>query len=390
MIFKLALRNIHGAGLRSVINVGIVTLVIIGIIWMQGMYSGWIRTAERQSREWLNGDGRYAHRDYDRYDPFSWDKSFAPVPAELQPLVAAGTAVPILISQGMLYPDGRMLSVTIRGIPADQKLLRLPTASLAEQSEYLPALIGSAMAKSARLHKGDIVTLRWRDRHGAFNAADIIISEVMQTPFTEVDQGQVWVDLIRLQQMKDAPSAATFIVVKDGSNPFLNLKDWEFQNMDFLMSDLHNIMKTERIQALVMYAILIFLAMIAIFDTQVLAVFKRRREIGTFTALGMTQNAIIRMFTVEGILYAGLASVAALILGMPLFIYFGVRGWKVPESYQSFGIEGYNDVIHFHYSPGMVLSTILIVILITALTSWIPTLRIARLKPTDALRGRMT
>lgn len=390
MIWKLALRNIRGAGLRSVINVGIIALVMMGIIWMQGMYSGWMKTAERQSREWQNGDGRYTHKSYDRYDPFSWDKSHASVPEELLPLVENGDAVPVLISQGVIYPDGRMISVTIKGIPAGQKLLKLPTADLGTESEYIPALIGANMAKSSHLNEGDVVTLRWRDVYGAFNAADIIITEIMRTPYLEVDQGQIWIDLERLQSMKDADGSATFIIMKDSSGLIKIEGDWVFLSIYDLMADMREIMKTERVQALIMYAVLLFLAMIAIFDTQVLAVFKRRREIGTFTALGMTQRAIIRMFTLEGMMYAVLASLTALIAGAPLFLYFGSKGWKVPESYASFGIEGYSDAIVFHYSPEMIISTVLIVIVITAIVSWIPTLRIARLKPTDALRGRLS
>jgi ABC-type lipoprotein release transport system permease subunit len=48
--------------------------------------------------------------------------------------------------------------------------------------------------------------------------------------------------------------------------------------------------------------------MIAIFDTQVLSLFKRRKEIGTLSALGMTQQQIIGLFTVEGLLYMSMLS----------------------------------------------------------------------------------
>lgn len=390
MVWKLAWRNIHGAGLRSLINVFIIALVIIGIIWMQGMYAGWMRMAERQTREWQNGDGRYTFKNYDKYDPFSWDKSNGKIPSELQPLVDKGTAVPVLISAGVIYPDGRMISIVVKGIPAAQKVLKLPTAVLAGDGDYIPALIGTGMAKTSHLKKDDIVTMRWRDIHGAFNAADIRIAEVMDTPELDVDNGQVWIDLSRLQSMKDAEGKATYIVLKDSKSITLHNSDWIFQSIYDLMIDLHNIMKVEKAQATIMYALLLFLAMIAIFDTQVLAVFKRRKEIGTFAALGMTTNEIIRMFTVEGMLYAVLASVAAGILGMPLFIYYGTKGWKVPGSYDSFGIAGFKESIIFYYSPQMIISTIIIVISVTAFVSWIPTLRIARLKPTDALRGRLS
>jgi putative ABC transport system permease protein len=235
-----------------------------------------------------------------------------------------------------------------------------------------------------------VVTLRWRDIHGAFNAADLQIVKVMKTPDMDVDNNQIWIDLHRLQTMKDANNHATFIVLNNSKGITVSNKNWKFESIDDLMTDLHNIMKVEKGQAHIMYGILIFLAMIAIFDTQVLAVFKRRREIGTFTALGMTQRQIIRMFTVEGMMYAVLASVAAGILGLPLFIYYGTKGWQLPSAYDVFGIAGFKDSIIFYYSPQMILTTIVLILIMTAFTSWIPTLRIARLRPTDALRGRLT
>jgi len=389
MMWKLAWRNIYGAGLRSIINIFILAFVIIGIIWMEGMYEGWMRIAERQSKEWECAGGRYEMAAYDRFDPFSWDKSHAVIPLSLQPLVQKGDAVPILISTGSIFPQGRMKAVVIKGIPAGQTALKLPTKALADSGEYIPALIGTNMAKSSALNKGDIVTLRWKDVHGAFNAADIVIAEVMQTPVMSVDNDQLWLDLNRLQQMKDLPQQTTFIVLKSGVQAPPNVPGWRFLTVDDMLADLHEIMQTETKQAYITYAILLFLAMIAIFDTQVLAVFRRRKEIGTLTALGMTAQRIILLFTVEGMLYAVLASGAAAILGMPLFIYFGTRGWLLPESFQDFGIAGFKDPVVFEYTLGMVISTLVLVISLTAFVSWIPALRIARLKPTDALRGKL-
>jgi ABC-type antimicrobial peptide transport system permease subunit len=281
-----------------------------------------------------------------------------------------------------------MFSIVLKGIPAQQKILKIPTASLADSGAYIPAVIGTNMAKNTLLKQGDTVTLRWRDIHGAFNAADIVIKQVMDTPDLDVDVSQVWIDLSRLQTMKDAPNRATFIMLKNSKGITYRNKDWTYQSIDDLMADLRAIVKLKQAQAMLIYAILLFLAMIAIFDTQVLAVFKRRKEIGTFAALGMTTQQIIRMFTLEGMMYAMLASLAAAILGMPLFVYYGTKGWKLPGSYDSFGIAGFKEPIIFHYSPATILLTFVVIMLITTLVSWIPTLKIARLKPTDALRGR--
>jgi len=42
------------------------------------------------------------------------------------------------------------------------------------------------------------------------------------------------------------------------------------------------------------------------------------------------------------------------------------------------------------YSVGLVLGTIILVLMVTTIVSFLPTRKIAKLKPTDALRGRMS
>ncbi len=52
------------------------------------------------------------------------------------------------------------------------------------------------------------------------------------------------------------------------------------------------------IGSLIMYVLLMGM-LLAIFDTQVLAAFRRRREMGTLMALGMLRSQIIGLFTLE-------------------------------------------------------------------------------------------
>ena len=40
MILKLAVRNIIGNGWRSLVNVLILSIVLIGMVWMQGLFDG--------------------------------------------------------------------------------------------------------------------------------------------------------------------------------------------------------------------------------------------------------------------------------------------------------------------------------------------------------------
>jgi ABC-type lipoprotein release transport system permease subunit len=136
------------------------------------------------------------------------------------------------------------------------------------------------------------------------------------------------------------------------------------------------------------YALLLLLALLAVFDAQVFAIFKRQREIGTLVALGMTRRAVAGLFTLEGALIGLLAALLAAVYGTPLLAWFARVGWKLPESTDDYGFA-LGDVLYPVFSADVVVGTALVIWVLTALVSYLPTRRIVRVNPTDALRGRV-
>ena len=87
------------------------------------------------------------------------------------------------------------------------------------------------------------------------------------------------------------------------------------------------------------------LAWLAIFDTQVLSIFRRQKEIGTYIAMGMTKRQVVGIFTVEGAMHSILAVIVGAIYGVPLFIQQSAKGI-------SFGMDAFdcrgNNGFYFH------------------------------------------
>jgi putative ABC transport system permease protein len=129
--------------------------------------------------------------------------------------------------------------------------------------------------------------------------------------------------------------------------------------------------------------------MLAIFDTQVLSVFKRRKEIGTLVALGMTRFSVIKLLTLEGAMHGILAMLLATLYGAPLLFWFSRTGWTFPESMDDYGFSIGNTLFPA-YTVALVLGTVALVMIMVTIVSFLPTRRIAKLNPTDALKGKMT
>jgi putative ABC transport system permease protein len=388
MTIKLALRNLMGAGLRTWLNVIVLSFSFVVIISLKGFIDGWDRQAKKDMISWEIGGGQYWQKNYDPDDPFTLTDSHESVPESWKTLVAKGEMTPLLISQGTLYPSGRMQSILIRGIEPGQKILSIPSAALAVDGDEVTAIIGSSMAQSARLKKGDLVTLRWRDRNGAFDATEIKIAGVFETNVPTVDVGQVWISLDQLRKMLLLPDEATLLIKSDeGVNP-PQADGWKFQSRKMLLEDIDKIIRAKNTSSGVLWLILLMLALLAIFDTQVLSIFRRQKEIGTYIAMGMTKRQVVTLFTLEGAMHAVLAAITGAVYGVPLLALQATKGMALPMKSSDYGLA-MADRLYPEYGAGLILSTILIVFITTAIVSYWPSRRISKMNPTEALRGKI-
>jgi putative ABC transport system permease protein len=389
LVPKLAFRNILGAGIRTWLNVIVLSFAFVTIIWTQGLYQGMSRQSVRATVEAEYGGGQYWQEYYDPLDPLSLEDGHGPIPQALNSLIQNDQATAILVIQGTIYPNGRIQPILIKGIDPQQKILSIPSAALETEKSEFPAFIGTRMAKSTGLKVGDEITLRWRDVHGTFDARDVQIVQVINTTVPTIDQGQIWVPLEIIQELAQMPNEASLIVLQKEIKISPDVPRWEYKSLHFLLTDIRELVRSKSSGAMILYFILILLAMLAIFDTQVLSIFRRRKEMGTLMSMGMTRWKIIQLFTLEGALHGVFAAIVAALYGFPLLALFAKKGWALPGAADSYGFA-FGQKIFPVYSAGLVLGTTVIVLIITTIVSFLPTRKIAKLKPTDALRGRMS
>jgi putative ABC transport system permease protein len=384
---KLAYRNLIGAGLRTWLNVFVLSLVYVLIIMFHGLLDGWNRQASRDMINWETGSGQYWQENYDPYDPFTLDDSHALIPSELKNDIEKGVITPILISQASVYPEGRLQGVMLKGIDPDQTILELPTSKLDVKMEEIPAIIGAVMAKNTNLKEGDYVTVRWRDINGTFDATEARIMAVFKTNVPTVDAGQLWIPLERLQQMKQMPGEATIMVCGQNYTPG-SISGWKYKGLDILMKEIEDTISAKSKGISILYIFLMLLAMLAVFDTQVLSIFRRQREIGTYMAMGMTRGQIVRLFTIEGSMHAVLAAIMGAVYGIPLLLLQAFKGFPIPGDTESYGMA-MSDIIYPVYSLGLIIGTILLILFTTTIVSYLPARKIAKMNPTEALRGKL-
>lgn len=388
VILKLAFRNVSGAGLRTWLNVIVLSLSFVTIIGMQGLYRGMQDQAENAMIQTEYAGGQYWHPAYDPYDPFSLEASHQKIQGEAKRQVESGNLAPILISSATIYPQGRVTSALLKGILPGQKIIDIPTQVLAISDGTIPAMIGTRMAQANRVSEGDLLTVRWRDANGTFDAQDVKIVKIFSTIAASIDAGQIWIPIARLQTMLKMPDEATLLILKQDAHP-VDLSGWDYKDLGILMADFRSMVASKRIGGSIVYIILLSLALLAIFDTQVLSIWRRKKEMGTLMALGMTRTQLIGLFTIEGALHGILAALLGAIYGTPLLYKFATEGWVMPDMTDSFGFTLGSRLIP-SYTIGLILTSALLVLITVTIVSFLPTRKIAKLQPTDALRGKLT
>jgi ABC-type antimicrobial peptide transport system permease subunit len=149
------------------------------------------------------------------------------------------------------------------------------------------------------------------------------------------------------------------------------------------------IIQTKKAGGTIIEGLLLIIALIAIFDTQVLSIFRRQKEIGTYIALGMTRSQVVGIFTVEGAAHSILAALLGAVYGIPLFMLINKSGIPMGLAKDINTDLPIAEAIYPYYSLQLIIITIILVVISATIVSYMPARRISKMQPTDALKGKL-
>lgn len=388
LFIKLAFKNLLGAGLRTWLNVFVLSFAFVLMVFYNGMIDGWQRQGRRDTKEWEIGQGQYWLPTYDKYDPYTVQDAHFSLSSEIQKDISEGNLTAILLSQATIYPQGRMLNVILKGIEPKQKILKLPTSKLSDTTTGIPIIIGKRMSETAKLQQGDKILLRWRDKNGTFDATEVTVADIFSADVPSIDNGQIYLSIENLRKMTSMENEASILVLSPKAK-VKNYKDWIFKDDKTLLADFDKMIKSKSMSGTIISGLLLLIALLAIFDTQILSIFRRQKEIGTYIALGMTRSQVVGIFTIEGACNSILATIVGAIYGIPFFIWLDKVGINFGTQNADMGIT-ISDKIFPYYSFSMLITSILVVIISAAIISYLPARRITKMNPTDAIKGKIS
>ena len=388
LLLKTAIKNILGAGNRTWLNVAVLSFTFVLMTLFNGIVDGWTNDAVVASRAWETGAGQFWHGEYDRYDIFTLQDAHGKIPETFTSCLSDQSLTPVLVIQAAAYESGNMQNVLLKGIEPSQQILEIPSSDLSADDDLIRAVIGERMARRLHVEQGDHLLIRWRDKNGVFDAREVIVASIFNSSISTVDEGQVWMAIDQLREMTGMEGEATYLVRSEACPLTEDVEGWTYKDNKFLLQDLYLLVRHSRVESFIIFTILLTIALLAVFDTQTLSIFRRQKEIGTYISLGMTPRQVTRMFTLEGTSYSLLAIVAGFIWGSPFLYWFGQTGITLPESYTEIGL-GVRERMLPIYDPGTIFTSIVIILLLSILISWIPARKISGSNVVEALKGKI-
>ena len=298
--------------------------------------------------------------------------------------------------------DGRgQLRVVAIGIDTARDAVVFPMGIDAATLEGDPpgAMVGAGILKLFEIVPGDVLTLVARTPEGSISALDFVVRGAISTGNPAVDNLHVIVPIasarellalgeseatevaVRLDGQRATARAAS--AMRSGLAPQLSIETWVEAT-----EDIRSLMAIRRKALAIIVFVIMAIAAAGIANTVLMSIYERFREIGTVTAFGFPPASVRRLFLLEGITLGAMGSVAGMIAGSIVVLYFERHGIDITSLTQAPDVVyPISAVIYTEFDALGVLEAGAFGVLVAAVATVLPARRAARLDPVEALRS---
>ncbi len=300
---------------------------------------------------------------------------------------------PQVQGQVLLRDANRYFAVGIKGIDplTENQVSKLDKYLISGSLENLnkdAVIIGKELAAYMGLHKGsslNLITPQGKPR--VLNVAGVFNSGMydydLNLIFTDVKTAQEILNLgnlitsvsVKLDNIDLAGQVKNELAASLGFD--YSLKTWSEMNQNFFAA-----LQLEKLTMFIILTLIILVASFNIVSSLVVLVVDKTKDIGILKAIGLSDNRIRRIFTLEGFVIGGLGTFFGAVGGVGLCLLLKKYQFiKLPQDVY------YLDrlPVSIVFWPDLVL-TILAAMLITLASTIYPAAKAAKLKPVEALR----
>lgn len=264
-------------------------------------------------------------------------------------------------------------------------------------SESDEAYIGSALARNLSVRVGDEIVVLGSGTNGGVAAMAVKVSGIFRTGIQELDRTHVAVSLSALQEafeLGDEAHGITLITTSADSvddmvasvSDALDGKDLRVVPWYDLLPELYQAIYLDRTGLWFIFWTLLVIVGFSIVNTFIMTVFERTREFGMLMSIGMRPGSIMGMLQIEALSMWALGAAVGLVISFILVLILGQVGIPMGEWEERAGGFLLPEALY----PALSLRSVSIAPLAlgaaTLVAAIVPSLRLFKMRPVDALR----
>ncbi len=331
MLFKFALRNVNRNKRRSLVSISTVAMGVLGILFLESFFSGLIQLHAENSIHSRHGHGQvntigYLDQAYEK----PWDhwidnpenilRAINDIPEVVQ--VFPRVQFFALLTNGTTSVAGRGQGIVgVKEASFFNKMNIVEGNLIRDQKDGI--VLGIGLARTLGVKPGDRVTIIGNTVHGSINALDLVVSGIFHVGMKEADDSLFQIQLSQAQNLlgTDKIESIALANTRDGifdivknqiekNHPQLEAtsvwiidKIWAQNGKDFLNALLR-----------IFQLIFISVILLAIYNSASNTVLERTREIGMLRANGESNQDVIRLLTLEGVIIASSGALTGIII----------------------------------------------------------------------------
>ncbi|MFW5642442.1 MAG: ABC transporter permease [Alkalispirochaeta sp.] len=411
-IAVLAFKNLFRHRRRTIITSGAVAVGLLMFILVDSILLGVEEESNRNLIWYETGAAQVIHRGYldEREDhPLKYPiEDASAVEAELEEAGLEATSRIVFTGELIVFrdpfPEDGSVVITGYGIDPedDDQVYRLPrtvtSGSFLRRGEHT-ALLGSWLAEDIGAEVGYPITIVTRTQEGYFQTIDLEVGGIVTTPNPVINRNAVFLpeDIAALHLQMEGSATEIAVAEKTGLTldeitdememqiagvPDLVVADWRTLGADAVA-----IAEAKETGTGVILLLVFVIAAVGVSNTVLMSVLERTRELGMMRAIGMRDREITVTLLAEAAGIGLLGGIVGVVLGaggVALLAEYGIDyGTMLRDTSVGYRVT---QVIYGSWNPPVFARAVVIGVVISVVTAFVPVRRALKMPVVDALR----
>jgi len=403
-VLTMSIRNISRNRRRSILSGLSIVVSAAGIVFLFGFRAGFRDNISENVHNFVSGELRIRNEEFDLYEQLSplhlAINDADRIRQEVVELPAIKSAVVRIPFGGVYFRDESTFNLQLLGVDFAEEERYLQISELLVEGR-LPTensnetVVGYEFLERFDLALGDQVTVLATTFRRGSNAFTVQIVGIVDLPYASLARTTAMIPLARARHYLRAGDSATEILLKlnkgygyqavkeeiasfYGGQPLIT-KHWSE------IGSSAAILRTAEVSYIVIALIFFVLASTVIVNTTMMVIYERIQEIGMLGAIGMSSKNIVILFYLEALCIGIISTLSGIVVGVAINGYLAYNGLDLSRNLSGVDIQA-STIIYPRTTINTVVSVFFYALVVSGITTLIPSLRASKIEPVEALR----